>query len=358
MTPLERVQTVLRGEMPDHVPFTTYENKITPCRAERQLRNDGMCIVQRSPSIARYLNPNVTTRHVHYSENGVPHVRTEVRTPKGDLFAVSRPAEGTTWHLQRLFQGPNDYAALEFMIRDRQVLPDYEAFRQAQVRAEGDLHLRASIDGYSPLQEIIIVLMGIEQFAIEWADRRDEVLRLYDALAAKRRESYRIAAESPADLIAYGGNVTSEIMGLERFERYVLPHYDECAEVLHAHGKQLCVHFDGNCRLLAEAIGRSQIDCIEAFTPYESDMTMTDARRAWPDKILWINFPSSVHLAATDVIERTTRRILAESAPGDRLLVGVTENVPDEHWRRSFAAIQGTLRREGRLPLAPPGEEG
>jgi len=352
MTPLDRVQRVLRGERVDRVPFTTYENKITPCQTERELRNEGLCIVQRSPSICRHASPNVTTRRIHYVENDVAYVRTDVHTPKGDLFSVARPAEGTTWHEKRLFQGPGDYAALEFMIRDRQVLPNYDAFRRAQREVGGDVFLRASIDGYSPLQEIIICLMGVEQFAVEWSERRDEVMRLYDAITARRRESYRIAAESPAEQVAYGGNITSEVIGLERFERFVLPHYDECAQVLHAHGKQLCVHLDGNCRLLADAIGRSQIDCVEAFTPYETDMTLAEARQAWPNKILWINFPSSVHLAEDEVIAQTTRRILREAVPGDRLLIGITENVPPDTWQRSFAAISRTLNQEGRLPLA------
>lgn len=338
--------------MADYVPFTTYENKIITCEAERRLRNDGLCIIQRSPSIYRHESPNVTVRHGHYHENGVAYVRTEISTPSGDLFSIQRPVEGTTWRETLLFQGPENYDALEFMLRDRRPLPNYEAFRQAQELTGGDVMIRAGIDGYSPLQEIIINLMGVEQFAIEWAERRDEVMRLYNAITQRRRESYRIAAQSPAEMVAYGGNVTAEIIGLERFEQFVLPHYDECAEVLHAHGKQLCVHLDGNCRLLADAIGRSSIDCVEAFTPYETDMTLAEARQAWPDKILWINFPSSVHLAEAGVIEDITRRLLREAAPGERFLIGITENVPSDRWQDSFTAISRTIREHGRLPLS------
>ncbi len=352
MTPVERVRTVLRGETADRVPLTAYENKIVPCQTERELRNEGMCIVQRSPPILRRVTPNVTVEHIHYVEKGVAYVRTEVRTPKGDLSSVSRPVEGTTWRETLLFQRPEDYAPLEFMLHNQQILPDYDGFRQAQSQVGGDVYLRPDVGGYSPLQEIIINLMGLEQFAVEWTERRDEVMRLYEALIAQRRQAYRIAAESPAEMIAYGGNVMAETVGLERFEQYVVPHYDECAELLHAHGKQLCVHLDGNCRLLADAIGASTIDCIEAFTPYESDMTLAEARQAWPDKVLWINFPSSVHLAETPVIEETTRRLLREAIPGDRFLVGITENVPAEVWQRSYTAISRVLREEGRLPTS------
>jgi hypothetical protein len=194
--------------------------------------------------------------------------------------------------------------------------------------------------------------MGLEQFSVEWAERRDQLLRLYDALTEDRRKIYPIVAESPALIANYGGNVSPEVMGRERFERYILPHYNEAAEILHAHGKLLGVHFDANTRLLAPGIARSKIDYVEAFTPAPgSDMTLAEAREAWPDKILWINFPSPVHLQPVTVVEETARRLLREAAPGDRFLMGITEDVPSDRWRENFLAISRILRTEGRLPI-------
>ena len=48
------------------------------------------------------------------------------------------------------------------------------------------------------------------------------------------------------------------------------------------------------------------------------------ALAAWPDKVLWINFPSSVHMEGEERIKRELRRILHEAAPGDRFLIGIT----------------------------------
>ena len=68
------------------------------------------------------------------------------------------------------------------MIRDLHYSPNYEAFSRAQEMADGDCFLRAGI-GYEPLHEIMYTLMGVEQFSIEWGERRDEVMRLYEAIA-------------------------------------------------------------------------------------------------------------------------------------------------------------------------------
>jgi len=259
----------------------------------------------------------------------------------------------TTWREQRLFKGPEDYDALEFVIRDREYSPNYETFSAQMEMMGGDGVMRTSI-GYSPLQEIIYVLMGLERFALEWADRRDRVMRLYHALTDDRRKIYPLVAESPALIANYGGNVSPEVVGRERFDRYILPHYNEAAQILHRQGKLLGVHFDANVQQLAPSIARSEIDYIEAFTPSPgSDMTVQQARAAWPNKVLWINFPSPVHVETIQAIEEKTRQLLREAAPGDRFLVGITEDVPGDRWRANYEAILHVLREEGQLPLRP-----
>ena len=52
------------------------------------------------------------------------------------------------------------------------------------------------------------------------------------------------------------------------------------------------------------------------------------------------------------LIDRETMlQVLDQSKPGDRLIVGVTEDVPNDHWRKSFLAIMQTLKDHGKLPL-------
>jgi hypothetical protein len=46
-----------------------------------------------------------------------------------------------------------------------------------------------------------------------------------------------------------------------------------------------------------------------------------------------------------------TRQLLREAAPGDRFLIGITEDVPADRWRGNYQAILRVLKTEGRLPL-------
>ena len=111
-------------------------------------------------------------------------------------------------------------------------------------------------------------------------------------------------------------------------------------------------HLDADNKLWAKEVGDSGLDWIEAFTPApDTDMTVAEARKMWHGKVLFINFPSSVHLEKASVIEETTKQILKEAAPGDRFIVGITENVPENRWRESFYTILKTINRYGKLPI-------
>ena len=318
---------------------------IPQCSAERALRNRGLCIVKGAPAFQTHM-PNVqVTRHSYW--NGSRHMtRTVYETPKGSVSTLTEAAGFTDWYHEHLFKTADDYAPMLFMIQDEVYEPTYERFTQAETSFGEDGIFRAGI-GYEPLQDLISgVYMATQDFCIEWMDRRDEVLKLYDALVENRRRVYPIVAQSPASHYNYGGNVVPEIIGLQNFERYFVPHYNEAAEVAHKHGKLIGCHFDANTRVLADAIAGTDLDYIEAFTPApDTDTTLGEARRAWPDKVLWLNFPSSIHLRPDAAVEQATVDMLNEVPTVDGLLVGITEDMPPHRWQDSCRAIMDGLDR-------------
>ncbi|MBM4035669.1 MAG: hypothetical protein FJ291_28350 [Planctomycetes bacterium] len=345
LSPRRRVEMVLRQEVPDKTPLTMYQGMVPQCVVERQLRNGGLCIV-RGCGVVKTTRPNVTTETRRYMEDDKERMRTIIRTPLGELTALDQPAVFTSWKLERLFKRPEDYKPLLFMVNDQRHEANYADFAKAEKMLGEDFILRAGI-GLTPLHEIMIHWMGHEAFAVEWAERRDEVLRLYDAMVEQQRRIWPIVAASPALHANYGGNEVPEVMGKERFERYVVPLYNEAAEVFHRHGKLIGAHLDGNNRLWAKAVAGSGLDYVEAFTPApNSDMSVADALAAWPGKVLWINFPSSLHLASIEKIESATRQIIREAAPGNRLLIGITEDIPEDRWQANMLAIARVIDAE------------
>jgi len=345
MTPRKRVELALRGGCGDRIPFTMYECMIPQTRAERAMRDRGMCIVDRM-NVFRTHCPNVKITEEPFRQDGKAMLRTRFETPVGTVSLLVEPAGFTTWVHERMFRSPDDYKVLEFMIRDEVYEDTYAAFARAEEISGGDSILRPSF-GLEPLQTLISGRMiGMETFCIEWMERRDEILKLYRALVEKRREIYHLVARSPALHANYGGNVVPAVIGPDVFREYYLPHYNEAAEIMHRHGKLIGCHFDDNCRMLAEDIGRSDLDYIEAFTPWpDTDLTVAEARAAWPDKVLWINFPSSQHLLPDAEIESIAADLAEQAGDSGGFLVGITENIPADRWQDSCSAIMTGLER-------------
>ena len=355
MTGGERLEAIFNGEFVDSVPFALKGWRIPHGDEEAHLLKEGMCVLD-SASVCRSMSPNVSSKTHSFTRNGEVYHQTVIRTPRGELSSVSRRVaanrtESTTWTMEWMFKGPKDYDAIEFMMRDRRYVPCYDTFLEAQAKASPAAYFKTGAPGI-PLHTIMYNVMGLETFRIESAERRDRVLSLCDAMAENQREIYSIVAKSPAKLVQCGGNYASDVLGKQRFVDHVLPHWEEVGRILHEGGKRLGCHLDANNRLWAEEIGGSQLDWIEAFTPApDTDMTLADAREMWPGKTLFINFPSSIHLENAAVIAETTKQLLRESAPGDRFVVGITENVPENRWRESFSTILKTLNEYGKLPV-------
>jgi hypothetical protein len=346
MTPCARVEKVLTGGRVDVVPFTVYEGKFPQCAAEREMRNRGLCIVKRLP-VFKTRTPNVKVKEEIFQEGGKKLCRTYYETPVGTLTTLREPAGFTSWLHEKMFKTPDDYKAIRFLIEDEIYEPDYASFRQVQEACGGDAIVRAGF-GLEPLQALISgSIMDMQTFCLEWMDRRDEILKLYEALVAKRRQTYALVADSPALHANYGGNVVPKIIGLETFKQYYVPHYNEAAEVMHKRGKLIGTHLDDNNRLIAAAVAETALDYIEAFTPApDTDLSLKEARAAWPDKVLWLNFPSSLHLKTDAEIEAATVAMLAELPSTDGVIMGITEDVPEHRWRHSFRAIMDGLDRQ------------
>lgn len=355
MTPREQVERVLRGGKAEYVPFTAYENKTTPCDAERWLRNNGMCVVYRVDSL-KTASPNVKVRISEFEEYGTRKMLVEYETPAGKLtkksqYQVLDTATGALWHEdEKLWKSKEDYKSIAALIRDREYAPAYDAVIKKQ-KFLGDGFIVRDGCSCDPIHELMITYMGIENFIMEWNDNRDEVLKLYGLLVEDGRKRYKLAAGSPTVMTNVGGNIVFDLLGPEIVEKYMLPNFLEAKEEFKKTGKLMGAHMDANNKLLIDFISRSGLDVVEAFTPSPgTDMTLREGFDAWPDKIIWANFPSAVHLRPDNEVESTAERLLAEAgADKGRLIMGITEDVPNGRWPATFRVILEACRKYGKI---------
>jgi hypothetical protein len=348
MEPKERVESVLKRKKPDKIPFTVYENKLPQCSVERILRNNGLCILKRT-SVYKIVYPDISFKTITYTENGIEYIKTLIDTPLGQLETTRRKTssteEFTSWRVTHIFKKPEDYKKILYMVKNAKYIPDYKRFIEMEKECGNDVFLRGSI-ALTPLHEIMIHFMGIEKFAEEWVERRDEIDKLYSVMAEKLREIYFLISDSPCYAFNFGGNETGDVMGRERFEKYVLPLYYEAGEILHKKGKIFGPHLDGNNRVWADLIAKSPVDYIEAFSPFpDTDMKFEEAYNLWKDKILWINFPSSLHLSNEEKIKETVSEYIEIAKKDYRLIIGITEDIPKDRWQKNLLYISDVINK-------------
>ncbi len=339
MSPRSRVEAIFRGQRPDRVPFVIWNNKLPEGPIGQAVLEAGACVVVKS----RVWRRRQRTIPVHVQReaaggseplpggpvpDGYERERVIYDTPAGRLTTTLVRGRGTTWRAEWPFKSEADYDALLAWLADTDYTPCYEAFL-ADDRAYGPRGLARPGTEKSPLFELLYEIMGVMNFAVQWQENRPRVLELYEALLAVRRKRLSILADSPAQYAVVDGNVEMSVVGNERFAQYYAPVIRQACELMHARGKLAGVHLDGDNRLLAGPIGELPVDMIESFTPPpDCDLSISEARAAWPEKFLMVNFPSSVHLAGAEAVRRTAERLLAEARQHGRVILGVMEDVP------------------------------
>jgi hypothetical protein len=198
-----------------------------------------------------------------------------------------------------------------------------------------------------PLQALITGnYFTVEQFCMEWMENRDEILKLYDSMVKLQRKIYKIAADSPLFYFCYGGNLIPEVTSPADFKKYYMPHYEEAAEIFHKKGKILGCHFDSDLKIHKDLIASTPLDVIESFNPYPAtSITMSEGRKIFKDKVLWLNFPSAVHLKSKEEIAQITSKIIDDAGP-EGIIMGIIENVPQDRWQENFMTIMQTIDKK------------
>jgi len=345
MTIKERILSALTWAVPDYVPLTIYEDLLPRGIAERQLREAGLGLITRLPAHnVEHRQVKITT--CEYFERGQKLRRRSINTPVGEVWQTleSDQAYASIWIREHFIKRPEDYAVMEYYVRDGVYQNNYGAIREAN-RRTGDDGLVIVRVGKTPLQEMLYQMLGYEQFAVDFYENRELFENLHSAMVRRYQELYEFGANAPVEVLQLADNVTAEAIGPERFQNYLMTEYAKLKARLAGTGKLLAVHMDGHLRGLADQIARSGCDIIEGMTPPPmGDVSVRDARLVWPTKALWLNFTSSVHLESPERIEAHTRQLLSEAGSKRGLVIGVTENAPLEALERSLFIIARILR--------------
>ena len=341
----ERLVAALNWEEPDQVPLTIYDWMLPRGSTERSLREAGVGLIMRPPA-HRVEHREVTFLSKEYWESGRKYIRKTIHTPLGEISQVLEPESAydtSFWIKEHFIKTPEDYRIMEFYINDAVYHDNYDYLREAvrRIGADGIVYVRIA---KSPVQEMLYQMMGLERFSIDFHERRDLFDALHAVMQKRYEELFDLAAGAPVEILLFGDNITSDVVGKDRFRNYCMPIYRRMQEKLAGTDKKLAVHMDGRLASLKADIGKAQFDIIEAITPPPmGDVSIKEARNIWPDKALWINFTSSMHIESSEAIADHTRQLLVEAGTKKGFAISVTEDAPVVELERSLGVIAQVL---------------
>lgn len=338
----ERLEAFWAGERPDMIPYTIYEwewRHAADDPAWLPLFDLGLGVTWHLPSVSIRAE-GVEYHTAIWQEAGKTVERRTIHTPDGDLYETF--VDG--WHHKYLLETAEDYAIMTRLVRRTQIEPDYETFI-AQAEALPPFGVALVDIRRTPIQTILVDYAGAENFGYHLYDLEAQVMELYEALLANFRRTVELAAGGPGHLIYLLENFSADMIGPARYRQLLLPVYEELFPLLHGAGKLISTHYDGKLSACKDLIAGAPMDVLESLTaPPEGDLTLAEARAAWPEKRFWSNLNIGCYDLPPEALAQVVLERVQQAAPdGRRLAFEVSEQLP-RNWRESMRTVLLALR--------------
>ncbi len=253
------------------------------------------------------------------------------------------------WQQEYLVKQPEDYRILRRAFEDTRYTATAEFFQEAEMQVGGN-GITLGVLGWTPLRrtpllQVQIDFAGPERFALDLADEVPELMELLELLSELTLAKFREAVKTPARYIKLWENLAIETIGVRHYRQRIVPMYRRILEILSAAGKRLLVHYDGKLRPIVGDIAALAMDIDSLTPPPEGDMSITDARAAWPDKFLWLHPPLGWFHEPPTVLAQRIGQMVRDAGPC-RYCLMISEDVP-RRCEEQIPAVLKTLSNSG-----------
>jgi hypothetical protein len=279
---------------------------------------------------------------VTYESDG-ENSRTRITTPAGEVFThlfrsdqMTKDGISLPFFKSHAIQSIEDFEPVAQIFENLEVVatPDAYANFRARVGESGLAVARGPIAA-SPMHLILHQLTPYDQFFYHYHDER-EALR---QLAARMEPFFEAILDAlvccDAEVVFWGGNYDQNITWPAFFIEEITPWLKKASDRLHAAGKILLTHTDGENRALLPLYPACGFDIAESVCPSPmTQCTLAEIKQGLgPEVTIWGGIPSVILLDSA-ITEQAFEEYLDDlfELPGieTRLILGVSDNVPPD----------------------------
>ena len=206
------------------------------------------------------------------------------------------------------------------------------------------------------MHHIMKDFLDASTFYYELYDHPREMAELCEDLVAYYERIFEVLANSPAEVIFWGGNYDEMITYPPFFREHIMPCLQKFSDMLHLNGKLLLSHCDGENKSLLDLIVESGLDIAEAICPHPmTKVTISEVKRAFKGKVTIMGGIPSIALLeecmSDEDFEAFMRDLFQQIAPGDRFILGVSDTTPPDAKFERLLSITEMVQEWGKLPM-------
>lgn len=349
MTTKDRMMAVYKNGIPDRYPVSIYSRYLPRGTKERQIRDMGVGIIDYYPVTTLLAPPwhmnqgflsevkNTEMRIGYKWEDGQFVEIRSYETKVGTLYQHIKkdPVYGSDWISKFYIAEPEDYKIMQYIVENTVFQSNEKDLKPKIQDLDQDGVVLGRIDR-SPFQKLLIELAGPDRFLIDICLGLKEAVELLEVMNSKLQESFDLIAQSEADVIWQPENVSGDMTSPVFFKKYCMPFYEKLSKILKQTSKAYLVHLDGRLKSLAGLISECPFNCIESFSYPDmgNDISFLEAAKAWPDKVIIPNFPSSFCQKNDSEIRAWMTEKLNEVGEHKAFMIQISEDIPHGQWER------------------------
>jgi len=300
---------------------------------------------------------------VEFAQRGADFT-TRIRTRAGDVVThMQRTAEMARAGISLPFtkrypiRSVGDLEAVGEVFEHLRVVPTPEAYDRFHARI-GDRGLAVAHGSLaaSPMHLLLHDMMPMEQFFYVYADERAALERLAERMTPFFDASLEAVLGCAAEVVLWGANYDQDITPPRFFTAEIAPWLRRAAARVHASGKFLLTHTDGENRYLLEHYPGCDFDVAESVCPDPmTSCTLAEVRAGVGPRTTVFGGIPSIALLDNSMehagFESYLGGVFGALGSGERLILGVADNVPPDANLERLERITEWVERFG--PVVP-----
>lgn len=269
---------------------------------------------------------------LHHRYNDLGDGRTEhiIETPAGKQVEIVRKSSNNWLTLHDKREVTTEEELKVVVWREEHTTWEWDSTKYDElVEKVGDLGAPCIILPRMNVQDLYIERMGSENGIYALYDWPETVEAFFTAREESHHRMIDVVNASPVKIINFGENVHSSTLPPDLYRKYQLPACQRRCEKLHAAGKFVYSHWDGDCGPLLPLVRETGLDGIEAITPIpQGDVTLEQAKEALGDEMFLLDGIPALYFDETYSVEtlvECTRKVIDLFAP--KLVLGISDEI-------------------------------